>query len=370
MRTPLCELLGIEHPVLQSGMRRLAGPDLVAEVSNAGGLGLLAGVGQVPDDLRQQIRQVRALTSRPFGVNLWLHPAITSPEDAAQVPPEVARGALEQLNGFRRRLGLPDVEAVPRMAPNPVAELFEVILEERVPVWSIGLGNPEPAWVARCHERGLKVMAMVTTVEDARAVEASGVDVIVAQGSEAGGHRSVWTQLPSGERSSVGAMALVPQVVDAVRVPVVAAGGVADGRGLLAALALGAQGVMLGTRFVATRESKAPDFWKDAVLKASGDDTTVTKVLSGLYARALRNAFTEEYAASGAPVLPGYLQATCAHELYQAALAQGRGDLYPLMAGQSAGLVRDLPGAGEVVRALVREAEEALEKLGRLGGRG
>jgi nitronate monooxygenase len=367
MRTPLCDLLGIEHPVFQSGMRRLAGPDLVAAVSNAGGLGILAGVGQPPEEVRRQIREVRALTSRPFGVNLWLHPAVASPVDAGSVAPELAGRALGQLNVFRRRLGLPEVQAPAKQDPGYIGESLEVILAERVPVWSIGLGNPEPAQVARCHERGIRVMAMVATVADARAVEASGVDVIVAQGGEAGGHRSTWVKPPSKEQANIGVMALVPQVVDAVRVPVVAAGGIADGRGLVAALALGAQGVMMGTRFVATRESKAPPFWKDAILKASGDDTTVTDAFSGLYARALRNAWTEEYAASGAPVLPGYLQAASALELFMAAAAQGRSDLYPMMTGQSTGLIQDLPGAGEVVEALVREAKDALGKLGRLG---
>lgn len=365
LRTPLCELLGIEHPVMQSGMRRVAGPDLVAEVCNAGGLGILAGLDVPPDELRAQIRQIRALTAKPFGVNLWLHPALRWPVDVATVPPAVVHAAQDVLNDFRRQLGLPEAHAAPPQAPSPIEAGFEVIVEEKVPVWSIGLGNPDPAQVERCHAQGIRVMAMVTTVEDARAVEASGVDIIVAQGGEAGGHRSTWAKHDSPQRANIGALALVPQVVDAVRVPVVAAGGIADGRGLVAALALGAQGVLLGTRFVATRESKAPDFWKDALIRASADDTVVTDAFTGLYARALRNAFVEAYAAADAPTLPGYLQAIAARDLYQAAAARSRPDCFPMMAGQSAGLVRDLPGAADVVRALVREARQVLERLPR-----
>jgi nitronate monooxygenase len=185
-----------------------------------------------------------------------------------------------------------------------LSEAIEVIVEERVPVWSIGLGNPDAAVVERCHRAGILVMAMVCTVDDARAVAASGVDVIVAQGIEAGGHRSTWRKPATAGAASVSTMALVPGIVDAVRQPVVAAGGIVDGRGLAAALTLGAAGVLLGTRFVATKESAAPPRFKQALLAAGSDDTTITDAFSGLYARALRNRFTDEYAASAGPSAP------------------------------------------------------------------
>ena len=240
-----------------------------------------------------------------------------------------------------------------------------MILEERPPVFSIGLGDPGPDLVARCRAQGIKVVAMVATVEDARAVAASGVDAIVAQGSEAGGHRSTWVKRPSADAASVGTMALVPQIVDAVRVPVVAAGGISDGRGLVAALALGAVGILLGTRFVATRESMAPEFWKKSLLEREGDDTTVTDAFSGLWLRTLRNTYTAEYQASGAPVLPPLLQTRAAQDVVEEARRRGEGEYFPMLAGQGVGLVRDLPGAGEVVETIVREARIVLAGLPR-----
>jgi nitronate monooxygenase len=362
-RTKLCELLGIEYPVVQSGMGGVAGPEMVAEVSRAGGLGVLAGLRLTGAELTARIRRVRELTDRPFGVNLWLHRDLRPPADAARIPDETVARVQGTLNSFRARLEIPTTFARPRSEPDLIDEVFEVVLAERVPVWSIGLGNPEPEMVRRCRERGIKIMAMVATVEDARAVAASGADVVVAQGSEAGGHRSTWVKPASRDAAQIGTMALLPQVVDAVDVPVIAAGGLADGRGLVAALALGAAGVLLGTRFVATRESSAPDFWKKALLERGSDATTLTDAFTGLYARALRSAFTTEYAASGAPVFPGLVQSTVARDIYAAAATRQNPEYFPMWAGQSVGLVHDLPGAGEVVQAIIREARATLRSL-------
>ncbi len=365
LRTALCDLLGIEYPVIQSGMGRVAGPDLVAEVSRAGGLGILAGLNVPPEELRSRIRQVRELTDRPFGVNLWLHTELRPPADPATISDDRLAAVHSVLNGFRAQLGLPARAERPGAVPDIISAQLEVILEERPPVFSIGLGDPGPDLVARCRAQGIKVVAMVATVEDARAVAASGVDAIVAQGSEAGGHRSTWVKRPSADAASVGTMALVPQIVDAVRVPVVAAGGISDGRGLVAALALGAVGILLGTRFVATRESMAPEFWKKSLLEREGDDTTVTDAFSGLWLRTLRNTYTAEYQASGAPVLPPLLQTRAAQDVVEEARRRGEGEYFPMLAGQGVGLVRDLPGAGEVVETIVREARIVLAGLPR-----
>ncbi|HET8577461.1 MAG TPA: nitronate monooxygenase [Methylomirabilota bacterium] len=362
-RTALCDLLGIEYPILQSGMGGAAGPELVAEVSRAGGLGILAGLRLTADQLRASIRRVRELTDRPFGVNLWLHTELLPPADVSKIPEATVRQVQDTLNQFRTRLGIARTEGRPPGVPDVIAGAFEVILEERVPVWSIGLGNPDPAWVTRCHERGITIIAMVATAEDARAVVASGVDIVVAQGAEAGGHRSTWVKPAAREAAQIGTVTLVPQIVDAVNVPVVASGGIADGRGLVAALALGAQGVLFGTRFVATREATVPEFWKKAILERSGGATTVTDAITGLYARYVRNTFTEEYAASGAPVFPALVQSQAAQDIFQAAAARQEPDYFPMPTGQSMGLIHDLPGAGEVVEAIVREARAVLEKL-------
>jgi nitronate monooxygenase len=356
-QTPLCDLLGIEQPILQSGMGRIAGPDLVAQVSRAGGLGILAGLLTPAEELKRQIALVRAATDRPFGVNLWLHEAMQPPASIAGLDARALDAAQRVLDGFRERLGVPRASAPPAPVPDLIDAAFEVILEERVPVFSVGLGNPGRDRTARCHERGIKVIAMAATVADARALAASGVDAIVAQGGEAGGHRSTWVKPGSANAASIGAMALVPQVVDAVDVPVIAAGGIADGRGLVAALCLGAQAVMLGTRFVATRESLAPAFFKQAVLERDSDATLVTDAFTGLYARALRNRFATEYEASGAPVLPPLVQTNAAQDVYVAALTKGDAEHYPMLAGQSCGLIADLPSAADVVSAVMAEAE-------------
>lgn len=362
LRTPLCDMLGIHYPIVQSGMGSVAGPDLAAEVSRAGGLGIVGGLNAPAQELRRRIRQVRAITDRPFGVNLWLHTELRPPVDPIVLPEERVRAVQSVLNVFRERLGVPRTFARPDRVPDLIEEAFAVILEERVPVWSIGLGDPGPEMVRRAHERGIKVMAMVATVEDARTVVRSGVDVVVAQGGEAGGHRSTWIKRDR-EDANVGTMALVPQVVDAVGVPVVAAGGIADGRGLVAVLALGATGVLLGTRFVATRESMVPEFWKKRVLESEGGDTTITDAFTGLHARALKNRYTEDYRASGAPVLPALLQTRAAQDVFTAAHDQHDAEHCAMYAGQSAGLVRDVPGAAEVVESVMREARATLARL-------
>lgn len=363
LHTPVCEVLGIDAPVVQSGMGGVAGPELAAAVCEAGGLGVLAGLNLTPDRLRAGIRRMRELTSKPFAVNLWLHTQLRPPVDIESVPDKDVEAVQGVLNRFRQRVGTAPKFGRPPQTPDLIDAAFEVILEERVPVWSIGLGDPGPEMVARCREAGVTVMAMAATVEDAIALDRSGCDVIVAQGGEAGGHRSTWVKRDGPQHANVGSLALIPQVVDAVKAPVLAAGGIADGRGLVAALALGAQGVLLGTRFVATREAEAPDFWKEALTSRGSDATVVTDAFSGFYARGIRNEYSEAYAKSGAPVLPALHQTAAARDLYDASKAAGAGEYFPMWSGQSVGLIRDLPGAGEVVQQIVREAEAELARL-------
>ena len=201
---------------------------------------------------------------------------------------------------------------------------------------------------------------MVATLPDAREAEKLGADVIAAQGSEAGGHRSVGVKPENAESAAVGAMALVPQVAQAVRVPVVAAGGISDGRGLAAAIMLGATGVMMGTRFIATVESAAPKFHKQAVVAGDSDRTTLTDAFTGHYARFLRNEYTDQYRESGAPVLPPILQQMVVRDILEAAVKQDRPAYYTLYAGQGVGLIDTIPSAGEVVRSVVTEARDAI----------
>ena len=363
LRTVLCGLFGIEYPIVQSGMGSVAGPELVAEVCRAGGLGILAGLNVPPDDLRQRIHRVRALTDRPFGVNLWLHSEIRSPVDVSLIGDETIRAVQAALNRFRGRLGLPATQAPPPNAPHLVDAALQTIIEERVPIFSAGIGNPDQLMVERCHRAGIKVIAMVTTVADAQQVAAAGVDAVVAQGSEAGGHRSVGVKPASPDTAMVGTMALVPQIADAVRLPVVAAGGLADGRGLVAAIALGASGILLGTRFVATRESMAPEFYKKKLLEREAESTAVTDAFTGQWGRALRNTLAAEYRETGAPVLPSLLQSVVARDIYDAAAAHQDGEYFPMWAGQSVGLIRDLPGAADVIQSIISEARAVILAL-------
>ncbi len=360
-RTRLCDLLGIDYPVLQSGMGLIAGPDLVGEVRRR----RPRNRGRLHAQCRQASRgdpDVRSRTNRRFGVNLWLSSDLRSAGAAAPPSDESIQAVQAALNPIRATLGLPSVTARPALPPDLVPSALQVVLEEQVPVLSIAVGSPDQELVAECHRRGIKVIAMVTTVADALTVEAAGVDAVVAQGAEAGGHRAHFEKPPSPERGVVGTLALVPQLVDALHVPVIAAGGIADGRGLVAALALGATGALLGTRFVATRESMAFAAFKKALLEESGDDTSITDAFTGRYARVLRTAFVERYDRSGAPVLPFPWQYLVAADIYREAVAGDHRDYFPLVAGQSVGLINNLPTAAEVVESVIREARAVLQE--------
>jgi nitronate monooxygenase len=269
----------------------------------------------------------------------------------------VARAA-RALAPWRAEVGLP-----PRTAPEPLAphaERLRVVVEERVPVLSFTFGTLPPEDLAALRRAGVFVMGTATTVREARALAASGIDAIVAQGAEAGGHRGTFLDPP--ERALVGTLALVPRVVDAVALPVVAAGGIMDGRGIAAALALGARAASLGTAFLACPESGASRPYKDALLAppAEDDGTAITRAFSGRAARGLRNRFLEEMA--DAPVLPYPLQHAMTADLRREAARAGRGELLSLWAGQGAPLARARPAA-DLVRDLVRETEEALARL-------
>jgi NAD(P)H-dependent flavin oxidoreductase YrpB (nitropropane dioxygenase family) len=307
LHTPVCDLLRIEVPILQAGMAGCTTPELVAAVSNAGGLGIIAGRGLTADQLRNDIRRVRELTTRPFGVN---H-IVCLLDDAA----------------------------------------FEVTLAQRVSVLSLAWGQSSDL-TYRAHESGLKVVHMVTSPEEAGQVASDGADVVIAQGNEGGGHVGQMSTLP-----------LVPQVVDSVGgVPVLAAGGIADGRGLAAVLMLGAQGALLGTRFLATHEARARGRSKDVILNALGSQTVTSKfyddvldiVWPGSVVRSIRHPLLDEWAER--PQEWG-LAADQLRPALQAALASG--DF--VLAGESSGLIHDIVPAGELVERIARQAEAVLE---------
>ena len=306
LQTPICDLLGIQLPIFQAGMSSYTTPELVAAVSIAGGLGIIGGLSRGPDELREEIRKVRELTSRPFGVN----------------------------------------HVVSQLDPDSI----DVTIELRVPVLSLAWGRAGEI-VHRAHDAGMKVIHQVNTPEEAGRAASDGADVIVAQGGEGGGHVGAMSTL-----------ALVPQVVDVVNgVPVLAAGGIADGRGLAAVLMLGAQGALIGTRFLATPEARGHGHSKDVILNALGSQTVASKFFDdvlglrwpGALVRSIRNPLLDRWAQRQQDWA---LAADQIRPSLEAALAAG--DF--VLAGESAGLIHDIVPAGELVARIAREAEALL----------
>ncbi len=354
LSTPLCELLGITHPVLLAGM---AGgpttPELVAATSDAGGLGVFGVTGMSVDAVTAAVRRARELTAAPVGINVLVAPPTEPDPEGGDPRPVVARLGAE--------LGLPR-DAPPSPAPAGARDLVAAGLAAGATVVSVGLGDPaEVADLAAA--AGAPLVAMASTVADAVRSVASGAHVIVAQGSEAGGHRSSFSVPRDGVVPLIGTMALVPQVVAAVDVPVVAAGGIMDGRGLAAALALGAQGVQLGTLFLVAAESGAPEGYRRRVAAARDTDTVITRALSGRPARGLRNRLLDEMEAQGPPALGYPRQAGASAALRAAAARADEPELLALWAGQAAGLAGSPRPAAEILRETIDEAVAVIRAL-------
>lgn len=351
-RTGLAARLGIEHAILLAPMAGGAGtPALAAAVSAAGGLGSLGAAYLSPEQIVDAAAEVRRATDRPFAVNLFVGGAAGGSHDPGPMLTLLAR--------WHAALGI-DPPRHPPAPPDPFDAQVEAVLRARVPVFSFTFGIPDRAVLTELRRRGVLVMGTATTVAEAVALEDAGVDAVVAQGSEAGGHRGTFAA--PFEAALVGTLALVPQVADAVGVPVVASGGIMDGRGIVAARALGAAAVQLGTAFLATDESGAPAAYKEAVLRGRDDGTTVTRAFSGRPARGLRNRFTDEVDGGGVPVPPFPLQNALTRPMRTAAAAAGEADALSLWAGQGVGLAR-AGSAGALVARLVAGAEAAARAL-------
>ncbi len=339
------------YPIVQGPFGGgLSSPRLAATVSDAGGLGSFGAQGMTPDRIRAVVEEIRALTTAPFAVNLWVSTADARAEDLSRADHDAAVAALAP---FFAQLGV----APPPFAPaaGPVFEdQAAALIEARPPVFSFIFGVPSPAILDRCRSLGIRTIGTATTVDEARALDAAGVDAIVATGAEAGGHRPSF--LRSAEVSLTGTFALVPQVADAVRAPILAAGGIADGRGVAAALALGAHAVQIGTAFLACDESNAPPAHRDALRHAGhGPPTVLTRGFSGRLGRGIRNALAEAFESPSVARLPYPFQGHLVSVLKQAALDQGRLDLVPFWSGQSAALVRHTQ-ASKLFDSLVQEA--------------
>jgi nitronate monooxygenase len=354
LTTPLCALLGIRHPILLAGM---AGgpttPELVAAVTEAGGLGTFGAAGMRREALIDAIRRARLLTDGPIAVNVLLAP--TRPGSAEL---EAFHTALAPI---REELGLSPPSAPSDPAPTGI-QLIEIALEAGATIVSTGLGDPAPV-VPLARAAGAPVLAMVATVADAVQAVESGADVIVAQGSEAGGHRSNFDLPESGPPPMVGTVALVPQIVAAVDVPVVAAGGLMNGNGLIAALALGAQGIQLGTRFLRTTESGANTGYRNRLATAADTDTEIITAFSGRPARGLRNRVLEVLEAAGSPAIGYPRQGSAWADIKAASDRTGSADATTLWAGQAAALAGAEISAREVVAQVIAEAEATLHRL-------
>lgn len=356
MQTALTRLLGCDVPIVQAPM---AGggdtPQLVAAVANAGGFGCIGAAYLDAEQIDAAARAVRALTARPFGINLF---APTTLGDGAN-----AEVALGRLAAYYRELGvtLPSLPASPRS--DAFAEQAAAALDSGASVLSFTFGLPPDAIVAAARARRVTLVGTATSVAEAQALERAGVDAIVAQGVEAGGHRG--TFLGDFAAAQVGTITLVPLIADAVGVPVIASGGIMDGRGIAAALALGAAGVQLGTAFLTCVEAGVADVYKDAILRAAETDTQVTRAFSGRPARGIVNRFLKEVDATADTIAPFPLQNALTRPLRSAAAKQGRAEFLSLWAGQGAPLARRLPAAALVAR-LVAETRTAMGNIASL----
>lgn len=354
--------LGVEHPIVLAPMGGPSTPELVAAVSAAGGLGILGAPYLSPAELLQAVARIRTLTDRPFGVNLFAggHPA-SGP--AAAGPTSIAAAAgpapapvdagpmLALLAPIHARLGLPP-PAAPALPPDPFPAQLEVVLETRPPVFSFTFGVPSPAALSALRARGIRTAGTATSVAEARALAEAGVDAVMAQGAEAGGHRG--TFLGPFEDAMVPALQLVREVARVVSLPVIAAGGIMEGADVRAALEAGAAAAALGTAFLACPESGAAPAYKQALLAAGADHTVLTRAFSGRPARGLENGFVRAVAGREAAILPYPLQNALTRPMRTAAGKAGDAELLSLWAGRGVARIRALPAA-ELVEALVRE---------------
>jgi len=347
--TAITELLAVRHPVLQAPMAIAATPRLAAAVSAAGGLGALGSAVLPPDELRRQAAALREATDAPFNLNFFCH----APPEASD---ELAERARDRIAPLYTAHGLGD-------PPQPAADStrfdeahLEAVLEIRPAVVSFHFGLPDQAAVEAIREQGMRVIASATTVAEAVRLEQRGVDAVIAQGAEAGGHRASF--LVSGDEGPIGTLALVPQIVDALDVPVIAAGGIADGRGLAAALTLGAGAAQIGTAFLACPEAELHPAHRAAVLQTPAEATTITRAFTGRPARAVRNRLSE--ALAGDDVLPFPAQRMLTGPLAQA--GSDPAQVLSMWLGQAAPLASERPAA-ELVELLVADAERVLAGL-------
>jgi nitronate monooxygenase len=333
-RTRISSRLGIEYPIIQGPLGGLSTHRLTATVSNFGGLGSFGAHGLPPSAIKDVIAEIRALTSKPFAMNLW----VSMEDDGARTSgPETFSRSLKPLAGHIQALG----GTLPKYKPYVPIEFEDqvrVLLDAKVPVFSFIVGVPPKEILDECRAQGILTIGTATTPDEAIVLEQAGVDAIVASGFEAGGHRGSFL-LPS-EESLTGIFSLIPQVADAVSIPVIGAGGVADARGIVAAFALGAEGVQIGTAFLACDESGASALHCNAILNGKARRTGLTRGFTGRLARGIHNQLLAELNRPGVEILPYPLQRFLVRNLTTLAEKAANPELLQLWAGQSANLAR------------------------------
>ena len=352
IRTSLTERLGINYPIIQAPMASATTPAMVVAASEAGALGSLGAAYMAPDEIRAAIRKIRQATNRPFQVNLF------APQKRYTLTDDEIDQANKPLRAIRAELGLADRNSAPEYKDR-FANQLQVLLDEEISIMGFHFGLPDAEDLDKVKASGAVLIGCATRVSDAVALDKAGVDFVVAQGFEAGGHQGTFHC--EEEPSMIGLMALIPQIVDAVSVPVIGAGGLMDGRGLAAALALGASAGQLGTAFLPSPESRAHDVHKKLLLDGAQDGTRVTRAFSGRPARGLVNRMMEEIDALPNQILPFPYQHSLTTEIRSVAGEQKRSDFLSMWAGQGAKMVRDL-STGEIVNALGVELERALKE--------
>jgi len=354
--TVVSKRLGIKYPILQGPFGNgLSSIELVAAVSNAGGLGSFGANSLSAEEITKIAGEIRLRTNKPFAINLWV---------AGSSEPALSKEQIDRMRlwfvPFYRELGIRP-PPLPKQFAHDYHFQVEALIAAKPHVFSFALGVPSSEILSECRRRGIVTIGTASSVEEARALDERNVDAVVATGFEAGGDAGNF--LHDSQDLLIGTLAFVPQVVDAVKVPVIAAGGIADERGLLAALALGAQGVQIGTAFLASNESAVPEAHRHKLLTDEARRTVLSRVLSGRLMRAIPNRLMTELASrAGNPPYP--IQKWLVDTLRSAAVAQGRSDLLPLAAGQAAPLVRPRSAAA-LMAQLVDQTPRLLARLSR-----
>jgi nitronate monooxygenase len=351
------ELLNIEYPIIQAPMAGgVTTPELVAAVSNAGGLGMVGAGYLEPGQLRSQIRVIKKLTDSPFGVNLF----IPSDFQISKLDFDLAYNSLQPV---RDELNIKEeIPVLPDSKEEHVTfhQMLEVIIGEKVPVCSFTFGIPSEEVISKLKREGVILVGTATSVNEAVQNESAGMDIVVGQGSEAGGHRG--TFLEDGGDHLIGVMSLIPQITDRVSIPVIAAGGIMNGKGFIASLCLGAMGVQMGTAFLTCKESGAHKVYKQAVLRATDSDTVLTRAFSGKWARGIKNQFIKEMEESQVPITDYPVQNKLTSQIRKAAATGNDSRFMSLWSGQSPGLAKDQTVKG-LIKSIVSGAEEIRASL-------